>query len=89
MSLGHGGRVDHQRRLRVAAVGRNQVGVLLVVYVGPFFYQPGRQLAGRAVVACDVFPPREEITDEGAHADAPGSDEIDRLYAFDVHFILV
>ena len=82
---GDGGRIDHERGVRPAAVVGDEVGVLFVVQAGPFGDELLGQRAGGAVIAGHLFAPCQEIADEGAHADAAGADEIDGLYVFDVH----
>ena len=86
---GHGGGIDHERRVRASAIVGDEVGIFFEVQACSFGYELLGQGAGRAVVAGHLFAPRQEVADEGTHADASCADEIDGLYAFYVHDIFL
>ena len=69
--------VDNERVRTVTAGFGNCLGIIGVVDEGSLFAELFGEGAGGAVVAAHGDAFRDEITFEGAHSDAAGSDEID------------
>ena len=72
-----GRRIDHKRRLRIAARLRNSVYIVGIMNVSTFAYKFFCQGRFRAVVAADKERLREEIALQGAHSYAACTYEID------------
>ena len=86
---GDGGGIDDQTRLRTAAGLGYLVSILVVVDEHAFLFQLAGQRTGGLVVACHNEATMDEVTGDGTHADATGTYEIDGLYVFNFHFLLI
>ena len=81
MSLGDGGGIDDQTRLRSAAGMGNIVHMLFIMNQGTFFLQQACEVAGGLVVTTNHDAVMDKVARNGTHTDATDSDEI---YCFDV-----
>ena len=75
--LRHSRRIDHHRVARVEKRRRNGLHIVVVMHFGPFGLQLRGQPRRRAVVARHPLALVEKVARQGAHADAPDSQEID------------
>ena len=80
-----GGRIDHQGRLLVTERSGDERRILLVMKGGPLADEFLGQLARRTVVTAHFLAFRQEVTDQRAHADAAGADEIDSFQSINIH----
>ena len=83
--LRHGWGVHHQGVLLIAATRGNHLHAILIVDGGSLGDEALGELTGGAVITRHLLAQGEEITHQGTHADASGTDEIDRLYCINIH----
>ena len=81
--------VDNQTRLRLLAGSRNRVDVFFIMNQHAFFLQLTCKVAGGLVIAGNHQSATDEITGNGTHTNATGSDEIDSFYIFNFHCLLI
>ena len=78
----HGGGVDHQRLLGVAAIVGDARRVVVIVDVYAFGLQLVCEVTRGAVIAGHAASAGQEVALERGHPDAASSDKVDALFHF-------
>ena len=80
-------RIDDETRLLLLAGMGNLIDILLIMDEHTFLLQSAGELGGCLVVAAYHKTFLDEVTGDGTHADATGSDEINSFYILKFHWL--